>query len=86
MLFGLGVRELRLFLHQGRVPLRSGGRLRRILGHELGIQLARPFGGRLLGVGIGLGQGLESGSCKSQSPVLRSQYIHSFSIIGDPWL
>ena len=85
MLFDSGVRGLHLFLHQGRGLLKSEGHLRQTLEHGLGIQLGQPFGGRLLGVGIVLGQGLELGLCRSQILVLRSRYIHSFSIIGVPW-
>lgn len=86
MLFDLGVRELHLFLRQGRALLKSEERLQQTLEHELGIQLGRLSGGRLLEVGIVLGQGLGLGLCRNQSLVLHSQYTHSFNIIDGPWL
>lgn len=64
----------------------SEAHLRQRLVLELGSPRERPFGGRLPVSGIGLGLGLVWGLCMSRIQDLRSRYIHSFSIIGGPWL
>ena len=64
----------------------SEGHLRQIQALELGSLGVLLFGDRLLIGGIGRGLSLVWGLYKSQILNLHSQYIRSFSIIGDPWL
>ena len=57
--------------------------LRRGLGW--GILSVPPFDGLFLEAGIGRGQGLEWGSCRSRSLGPRSLYTRSFSTIDGLW-
>lgn len=86
MLFGLVGQVRRLFLHLELGLLRSEVHLRQKRELGLGILLVQLFDGLFLVDGIVRGLGLGWGSYKHQSPVLRNLCIHSFNIIGGPWL
>ena len=86
MLFDLVGQVRRLFLHLGLGLLRSEVRLRQRQGPGRETLLGQPFDGLFLVGGIDRGSGLGWGLYRRQSLALRNQCIHSFSIIGGPWL
>ena len=81
-LFGLGVLGLHPFLGLRRVRLMSGVRLLMRLIFGLLFLWVKQLGYLLLIIAALLVLGLVLGLCRSRNLGLRSQYIHSFSIIG----